>query len=197
MGVPMIDSRCIAHRAQRWGIGVGLVGGAVVAATMIGVSAASVARADDDVTPAELQTTATTDLTDANTALNTALGQPDVSDNLNLQGLVDQQLGLNDNLLQFQDSLVTLQESDLSADTNPIALDLDTALFGDVDQAFSNGDAAVLSASQSFAEAAAAGTLTSSSDFGMAAADLQLLSPDLDALGSLLAAFDIGLLNSF
>ncbi len=192
----MIDNRLTASWVRRWGTGAGLVSGAVAAA-MIGMAAAPGARADGGVTPADLQATATADLTDANAALNTALGQSDVSDNLNLQGLVDQQLGTNDNALQLQDSLVTLQESDLSADTNPIALDLDTALFGDVDQAFANGDAAVLSASQSFTDAAAAGTLTSSSDFGMAAADLQLLGPTFDALGSLFTAFDIGLLNSF
>ena len=159
-------------RARRWGIAVGMGAGAVVAATMIGLSAAADAHADAADTGLG---DAAADLTQATQVLD---GAPEAS-------LDAQQAGL----LAGQEMIQTGSASMILSDQESILSGLPTAdqseLAG-VDDQLAQAYQGVLDADQAFVAADEAGDLSGSgllpADLGIIDADFAVLPADFNAV---------------
>ena len=179
----------LASGVRRWVTGVGLAGGAAVAATMIGSASGPVARAD---TPEDVMGQAGADFTQGTSVLDAAP---------------------TTDLGTVSGDLLTAQES-LPAQLDPILTQIgslqeglsagDQTFLADADEQFVSAAQSLLSADHAFVAADQAGELSGSgllpADLAVVDADLGLLPADVDVLGAnLLAIFDpdIGTLLSF
>lgn len=162
---------------RRRAIGVGLAGGAVVAAAMIGVSAAN-ADTPDDVLGQAIQ-----DLTQGTSVL-------DAAPTADLGAFQAEFLAHQATAATTFDPLLTQLaslEDGLSAD--------DQTLLATADEQFVTAAQGILSADQAFVVADQAGQLSGSgflpADLPVLDADLGLFTADFDVLGAaLVAAFD-------
>lgn len=145
----VIRSRHNACRVRRWGAGVGLAGGAVVAAAMFGVG---VAHADES-SPADLLDSAITNFNDANDVLSSA----GVSDDSELLKFVTSQTGLQDKILEYLDQLES-SESTIDSHAGPLSGLFDQLFFTPLDQQWLNASDEVLVGDQAFADAVASGS---------------------------------------
>ena len=183
-----MNNRRTACRVRRWGTGLGLVTGAVVAAATLG---ATTAHADD---AEQLVAQAVSDLTQADQVLDQV---PTTSLNaaqtgiFNEQGII--QTGPASDLLS---TIQTFQDGLPAADqTSPLLLGVDHQLV----QAYSG----LLDADQGFLTAAEAGDLEQSTtafstDFSLIDANLVTVAADFDASATdFVAMFDPGILTAF
>ncbi len=161
----------MVDRVRQWAAGVGLAGGAVVAAAMIGTASAQVAYAD---TPEDMTGQAAQDLNQGTTVLDGA----DTADlSARQAGILTDAEGLNNQLSPLLTQIGTLQESLSPADQIFLA---------NADEQFVSAAQNMLSADQAFVAADQAGDLSGS---GLNSVDLTLLD---GALGLLSADFNVG-----
>lgn len=167
-----------AYRVRRWGIGVGLAGGAIVAAVMIGPGAAHADAPDD------LLNSAIANLTDTNNVLSQL---PSGSDDLG--SIINADTQLDDTMLHFLDQLKPAEDT-ISAHAGSLSSLVDQAYFVPLDQQWDQSTEALLQADQALAAAISSGS-------GVEAAEAGAWGPEFQLLGDFFNSFPVVIAGDF
>ena len=189
----------MASGVRRWVTGVGLAGGAAVAAAMIGVAGSPIACADvGDAGAASAATDLATSVSAAADTPNEVLDQ--AANDLN-QGTAVLDTASTADLSAYQANVLSIQEGIAPTSLDPGLTDLaslqdtlpaadQTSLADGVDEQLVSASQSILSADQAFLAADKAGDLSSSNflpiDWTIISADLDYLGADLNAGGATL-----------
>jgi hypothetical protein len=198
----------MASGVRRWVTGVGLAGGAVVAAAMIGTAGSPTARADvGDAGAASAVTDLATSASAASGTPNEVLDQ--AANNLNHGTSVLDTASTADlsasqaNVLSIQEGLASSQDpglTDLASLQDTLPAPDQTSLAAGVDEQLVSASQSILSADQAFVAADKAGDLSSNSflpvDWTILSADLDYLGADLNAGGATFLDFLTGGLDA-
>jgi hypothetical protein len=197
----MVINRRIIHQVRRWGTGLGIVGGAAGAASLLGLFAAPTALADDTVGdaasaaaatgagPAQVLGEASMNVTDGTQVLSNinAVADPELATRIaaetQLQDIASRELNFFTSL-ESGDHQITLPgvpSNDLSGLDN---LTNQLVLFED--QGLNHASETVLQADQALETAAASGP-----GLGLQAAEFGVLGADLNLLGDVFGSLPV------